>query len=310
MSLDSDISWDVLRRIVQDWAGAAAELIEVAPLAGGCISTTLKLTTSDGQDAVLKISPHRVDRSYEEESHQLELLRSLGLPTPQVHLQKTGTLDDPFSYLLLEFLPGVDLAAARRQCDAVMFDELAEQLGEMVAALHLTTRDSYGRVTGNGEKGYASWPVFYHEVFDPVWHEAEKTGLLHVRQKKLIARVHERLEQLIGNDDQPRLVHWDIWASNVLSAPDEAGRWRVTAVLDPSCKFAHAEAELAYVDLFRTAGPAFTRAYQRTHKLGDTYHRVRKPVYQLYFLLNHLQLFGMEYQQRVAAAVERVASLV
>ena len=40
---ESDISWQLLRRIVHDWLGASAELTEVKPLVGGCINTTLAL---------------------------------------------------------------------------------------------------------------------------------------------------------------------------------------------------------------------------------------------------------------------------
>src|SRR6202021_1381394 len=64
MPQDSEISWPVLRRIVQEWAGTSAELAEVSPLDGGCISTTVSLTLADRTRAVLKISAHRVDRSY------------------------------------------------------------------------------------------------------------------------------------------------------------------------------------------------------------------------------------------------------
>ncbi len=68
---ESDISWFLLRRVVRDWLGNAAELDEVTPLAGGCINLTLRLTTKDGQRAVLKIAPHRVDRSFPREAAQL-----------------------------------------------------------------------------------------------------------------------------------------------------------------------------------------------------------------------------------------------
>ncbi len=68
-----DISWPVLRKIVRDWAGESVELAEVARLCGGTISTALCLTLADGNRAVLKITPHRVDRTYEDEKHQLAL---------------------------------------------------------------------------------------------------------------------------------------------------------------------------------------------------------------------------------------------
>jgi fructosamine-3-kinase len=311
---DGDISWQALRRIVQGWAGTAAELGEVIPLEGGCISTTVKLELCDHRQAVLKISPHRVDRSYEEEAYQLDLLRQLGFPTPRVYAQHTGTLDDPFSYILLEFINGVDLGAAKRTCDERQFNGLQEELGEMVARLHGETSQSYSRLTPpstyEAPALFDCWSQFFREVFDPVWREAERCGLLSIKQRKQVGRIHERLDQLLQHDDQPRLVHWDIWSSNVLVKPNGDGRWHIAAILDPSCKFAHAEVELAYVDLFKTGTSAFFKSYQRTHRLPDAYYRVRKPIYQLYFLLNHLQLFGAEYLKRTAAAIDGVAALV
>ena len=70
---ENDISWQVLRRIVHDWAGSAAELTEVKPLEGGCINTTLALMTAGGPRAVLKISPHRVNREFLREAEQQRL---------------------------------------------------------------------------------------------------------------------------------------------------------------------------------------------------------------------------------------------
>src|SRR5829696_6289356 len=104
-----DISWQSLRRIVQDWAGTATELSEFVPLHGGQNNTTLDLHLSDGRRVVIKVSPHRVDHAYEREAYQLTLLKSLGLPVPEVYRWKTGSLDDPFSYILIEYIDGLNM---------------------------------------------------------------------------------------------------------------------------------------------------------------------------------------------------------
>jgi fructosamine-3-kinase len=306
---DADISWQVLRRIVHDWMGTTAELAAVTPLYGGCINTTLALTTQDGARAVLKISPHRVDRSYLHEAYQLNLLRALGLPAPQVYSCKVGTLDDPHSYLLMEFLSGVDLAEARRRCAPEQFDHLQAHLADLLLRLHANTSSHYARLVEGQREEFTSWPEFYRRVYDPIWKEAEKQAILPVKMRKQIAKVHQKLDVLLAHDDCPRLVHWDIWSTNVLAYPDEHGKWWITGILDPNCKYAHAEAELAYMELFHTVTPAFLRAYQSAHRLAPEYQRVRRPVYQLYPLINHLHLFGAEYLKPLSAAVERVAQV-
>jgi fructosamine-3-kinase len=306
-----DISWQVMRQIVRRWAGEASDLAEVTPLSGGCISTAMALTLNSGQKAVLKISPHRVDRAYADEAVQLTLLRSAGVPVPDVYLVQTGTLEEPFSYILMEFIEGVDLAAARSRCNPDQFDKLQTELAEMVLKLHEQTAPRYMRVTSEAGKEFDAWPACYREIYDGIWAEAQKNNALPTKARKTVSRLHQRLDQLLSHDDRPRLVHWDLWATNLLASPNPDGdSWRITALLDPNCKFAHAEAEIAYLELFHTVTPAFLRTYQQSRKLPPEYHRVRKPIYQLYSLLNHLGLFGQEYVKPVCSAIERVGAFV
>src|SRR6185312_5743916 len=310
MPHEVEVSWQELRQVVRDWAGTAAELDEVTPLCGGCINTTLALRTSDNQRAVLKITPHRVDMAYADEAHQLQLLREIGVPVPEVYQCKTGSLENPFSYLLMEFVEGVDLSAARTRCGGEEFEQIQQHLAELVLMLHDRRSPQYMRVTASDPKRYDKWHECYRDTFQPIWNEVEESGLLPVKPRKVIAKVHDRLDRLLAHDDGPRLVHWDIWATNVLAKPDADGRWRVSALLDPNCKYAHAEAEIAYLELFHTVTPTFMKTYQQVFKLTAEYHRVRKPVYQLYSLLNHLHLFGQEYLKSVLAMTEKVGTLV
>jgi len=306
---ENDISWQVLRRIVHDWVGSTAELTEVKPLEGGCINTTLALMTANGPRAVLKISPHRVNREFLREQRQLALLRSLGIPVPEIYSSHLADLDNPHSYLLMEFVDGVDLNSARQHCSPDEFDDLQRHLAELVLILHARTGSDYGREK-EGEPRFADWAKFYRHVYEPMWHEVEKSGVLPKGCRKQIAKLHEKLEKWIAHDDCPRLVHWDIWSTNILAMPDASGKWRVSALLDPNCKFAHGEAEIAYMELFHTITPTFLRSYQQSHKLGDGYQRIRKPIYQLYELINHVNLFGQEYLRPMMQCFERIAPMI
>ena len=123
--------------------------------------------------------------------------------------------------------------------------------------------------------------------------------------------INERLERFVAHGDKPRLVHWDIWNTNVLVRRDDAsGKWKVAALLDPNCKFAHAEAEIAYMELFHTVTPAFMKQYQQRHRLPGEYHQFRKPIYQLYPIINHVRLFGEGYIKPLSAALEKCSHLV
>ena len=308
-----DISWQVLRQIVHDWAGASAELAEVRPLDGGSVSTTVALTTTAGDRAVLKITQHRVDLAYADEALQLNLLREVGVPAPQVYRWEIGTLDQPFSYLLMEYVDGSDLPTVRQCCDSDAFDHVQAELAEVVMRLHANTSTHYMRLTHTEPRRFESWPQCYREIYDGIWHDVEKlTGpsALPTKCRRTVGKVHERLERLLAHGDKPRLVHWDIWGNNLLLKKGDDGRWHLAALLDPACKYAHSEAELAYMELFHTVTPAFLRTYQQAERLSNDYHRVRKPVYQLYEMLNHLRVFGQEYLKPTLAAVEKVTPLV
>lgn len=277
-------------------------------MTGGCINCTLGLTLADGGRAVLKFSPHRVTRAFVEEEQQLNMMRDAGVPVPNVYRSVIGSLDSPFSYIMMEFVDGVDLHAARKQCSTTEYDDLQAHLAGLLRDLHRHTSDRYQRV-GQGQQSYDRWPDFFRDVYNDIWHEVEKSGQLSIKCRKQIGKIHERLPILLAHDDRPRLVHWDLWAMNILVKPTPDG-WRVAALLDPNCKFAHAEAELAYMELFHTTTPAFMAAYQRDGRLASEYHRVRKMIYQLYQLLNHVRLFGNEYSKRTMELVERLHTVV
>lgn len=305
-----DIPWQSLREIVRNWAGSAAELDEVKPLHGGYVNTTISLRCKDGLRAVLKITPHRVDRSHADEAAQLALLRQAGAPAPEVYNSVIGTLDHPYSYILMEFVEGVDLSQAKQQCGKEAFDALQAQLAGIVHALHGHTDTHYMRVGAGEPKRFDKWADCYRDTFDPIWHDVEKSGQLPAKCRKIVSKIHSRLDRLLAHDDQPRLVHWDLWATNILAQQGTDGTWQVTALLDPACKYAHCEAELAYMELFHTCNGAFLRAYQQEQRLSNDYHRIRKPVYQLYSMLNHLHCYGSESLKPTLEAIERAAPLV
>ncbi len=157
---------------------------------------------------------------------------------------------------------------------------------------------------------FTDWPAFYRSLVDPIWQEAERMNCLPGKTHKTISRVHERLEKLLAHGDKPRLCHGDLWSGNVLCRVDTNGNWHVAAIIDPELRHAHYESEIAYMDLSKTINHAFKQAYQSHLRLPDNYHRVRKPIYQLYALVNQLQLNGHAHASRVIESAEKLASIV
>jgi fructosamine-3-kinase len=287
---------------------------------------------------VLKISPHRVDRSFCVERYQLDKLRERGLPTPGVYLHHLADLDEPDSYLLLEFMSGMQLDQAKSELSPADYADVQRDLARLVTQMHETTAEEYKRVSPDGGDGlgaevqrsgeqgdrttaagvfgggglrFGRWSQFFHHLYDPIFEHAEHDQHLPSRSRRLIHKIHSHVEKLVDHGDKPRLTHGDLWAHNVLVDRNrETGKWGVSAILDPNCKFSHAESELAYMELFGTVTSAFLAEYRKRIGVDEQYARVRKPVYQLYTLMNHLRLFGGAYVGRVERQVEAVAGLV
>ncbi len=310
MAGGEDISWQSLGRIVREWAGAPAELAEVIPLNGGSVNNTLLLVTGDRRKAVLKITPHRVNRELANEAFQLQHLRAIGIPVPEVYASRIASLEDPNSFILMEHVEGITLADARVKLSEEDYDALQHELAKLVLKLHAHTRDTYGKLDAGGNHRTHDWPAFYRSMHDHAVQAVEHLKDVPLKMRRKIEKLHGRLDQYLHHHDQPRLCHGDLWSKNVMVAQGGGGAWRIRALLDPNLRYAHAECELAYLDLFDTCTKRFKRDYQAGHKLDDEYHRVRKPIYQLYPMLNNVQFFGHAYVAPMMQVAERATALV
>lgn len=306
MSQSDGVSWPVAERIVKGWLGPSAKLDELSLLTGGVVNTTVAVR-ADGRRAVLKISQHRVNREYEREAADLRRLRILDIPVPEIYDSRTGSLEDPNSFLLIEYVEGTSLRELMKSGEASKLDSVQSDLLDIVTKLHSETDDTFGKIRG---ERFSNWPAFYRSLIAPVVEEANKIGHLPAKTTKVIHRVFDRLDDLVATDDKPRLLHGDLWGGNILCRKNEAGVWRIVAIIDPELRFGHAESELAYLDLFKTVTADFRKAYHQRFHVGDEYHRVRKPVYQLFALVNQYQLRGPDFAPPLIEAAEKVAWLV
>jgi fructosamine-3-kinase len=114
-----------------------------------------------------------------------------------------------------------------------------------------------------------------------------------IRQLETLAG---RLEELVP-EQAPSLLHGDLWRGNVLFDPGGNAH-----LIDPACYWGWPEAELGMTTLFGSFDPAFYEAYADHMPLQPGW-RERLPLYNLYHLLNHLNLFGSGYYSQVKAVL-------
>ena len=116
---------------------------------------------------------------------------------------------------------------------------------------------------------------------------------------KAINAFLDRLDKYLIEPDHPSLLHGDLWGGNYITGPDGEA-W----LIDPAAYVGHFEADLAMTELFGGFRDEFYRAYFEVSPCQPGYED-RRDIYNLYHLLNHLNLFGAGYLSSVKGIVRR-----
>lgn len=155
------------------------------------------------------------------------------------------------------------------------------------------------------EGGLAGWIEFLREQRLGALNQRLRTGGQHAALADAVQRVADALPRFFddGHVPRPSLIHGDLWHGNCGAlAGDEP------VVYDPAVSLSDAEMELALLELFGPPPAGFWPAYREVAGLSAGYAR-RRPLYQLYHLLNHVLIFGGGYgRQAMAAAQELLAA--
>lgn len=113
-------------------------------------------------------------------------------------------------------------------------------------------------------------------------------------------RLLTRLPALLGHAPAPSLLHGDLWGGNLGYLADGS-----PVIFDPAVYFGDREADLAMTELFGGFGRDFYAAYGEAWPLPPGY-ETRKTLYNLYHILNHLNLFGAGYRDQAEAMIGRL----
>ena len=114
---------------------------------------------------------------------------------------------------------------------------------------------------------------------------------------KGIESICRRIADLLPEPENPSLLHGDLWSGNFMV--DQKGN---AVLIDPAVYYGHREADLAMTELFGGFNKSFYDKYIDVYPLQKGYGQ-RKDLYNLYHMLNHLNLFGSSYAGSVRSII-------
>ena len=184
-------------------------------------------------------------------------------------------------------------------------DGFWKEFGQCLAGLHRTTADQFGLDHPNyigslhqPNGRHDSFVDFYiDERLQPQLDLARTVNLLTISDEKHFKNLYKKLPDLLPTEP-PALIHGDLWSGNFLVAADGH-----PVLIDPSIAYSHRELDLAMSRLFGGFDRSFYRAYEAAYPLAPGFEQ-RLPIWQLYYLLVHVNLFGAGYVGSVRRIVE------
>lgn len=277
-------------------SGAADPVLRAwQPISGGDISNAGRIQTAQGE-YFIKWQVNPPAGFFEAEAAGLRALAAAGARSPQVIAVGCA---GPQSFLLLAWID----ASPRKD------DSAAETLGRDLAALHREPGPYYGFSADNyigrlpqPNLASASWISFYGEQRLAAQRKiAVQRGRLPTERARRLDRLIDSLGDWIDERAlQPSLIHGDLWAGNWLVS--KSGD---PLLIDPAVCYADREMDLAMARLFGGFPARFFTAYAEACPLLPGW-EARVDLYQLYYLLVHLNLFGEGYGAAVDAALLRL----
>lgn len=273
------------------------------PVYGGDINDSYRLSLSDGTSIFMKCNSMSNLSFFEAEIKGLEALgktETIGVP------KAFGIGTDSSqrtSFLLMEHL---DSAPRTVQYWEIFGSELAmlhradssSFTGEDTDLPFGFDGDNYIGATPQINTPKGAWITFFRDCrLAPQMKMAEH--YFDSRLRKKCIKLLERLDAYLVEPEFPSLLHGDLWSGNALCGPDGKA-W----ILDPAVYVGHFEADLAMTELFGNYPSSFYDSYSELNKIDSGY-RDRKDLYNLYHLLNHLNLFGGSYGNSVRSIIDR-----
>ena len=285
--------WNQIARLIAEASGESFAPLPPRSIGGGCINAAVRL--SDGRISYF-VKTNAASRlaMFEAEQAGLQALadsRAIRVPRPVA----SGVAGSQ-AWLAMEY---IEPSGGRRGSAAVA--------GRQLAALHRCLGAHFGWYRDN-TIGSTQQPNDERDDWLAFWREQRLGFQLELGARNGYGgalqrqgeRLLERLPALFDHAPVPSLLHGDLWSGNL--SYDAEGN---PVIFDPAVYYGDREADLAMTELFGGFGADFYAAYTEAWPLHPGY-GVRKTLYNLYHILNPMNMFGGGYQGQARGMIDRL----
>ena len=265
---------------------------------GGCINAATVVQGGDQRYFVKSNDTAKLDMFTAEAAGLNEIAQAQAIRVPAPICW--GTSGDQ-AYLVLEYVE-----------QGQPQPESMTRLGQELAQLHRSFSEHYGWHRDNTigttlqvNTPSSDWVDFWQRHRLGFQLELAKRnghgGKLQHRGERLLANLGAFFR---AGTPAASLLHGDLWSGNYTF--DEHGH---PVIFDPAVYYGDREADLAMTELFGGFPSRFYDAYREAHPLEAGY-EVRKALYNLYHVLNHLNLFGGGYLSQAERMIDMLLAEV
>lgn len=286
--------WQHIEQQIEAATGSAFQIEGNQGVGGGDINVACRIA-GNGQQYFVKTNHVRYATMFEAEAEGLlEMANSetVRVPRPVCYGSNANQC-----YIVMEYL---ELGG---HVDRTL-------LGQQLAAMHKVTVSQFGwRIdntigsTHQPNKQMPDWIEFWRQQRLAFQLELAAANGYGGELQILGERLLSDFPVLFNNyHPQASMLHGDLWSGNYGAL---AGGEPV--IFDPAFYYGDREADMAMTTLFGGFGADFYAAYNSAWPLDDGY-SVRKTFYNIYHIINHLNLFGGGYHGQAIGMMQKVLS--
>lgn len=282
--------------------GEEIKILQTDRLSGGDINKSYGLTLSNKKHIFMKANSKDNVSFFKAESLSINAIKKTNtINTPNILCTGTDNGEDiGYSFLLMEYIENNP-----SNKNSAFWETFAYKLAQMHKAdtESFVPKGKFGFLEDNFI-GYTkqintpthTWIDFFRDNrLIPQFKLAEK--YFDDFMQKKISKLLDKLDKILVEPEKPSLLHGDLWSGNIIADSNFN-----PYLIDPAAYVGNLEAEIAMTELFGGFDKIFYDIYKRENLLTPEYEE-RRDLYNLYHLLNHLNMFGKTYFEPVQSII-------